>query len=1406
MSRRARAGFLSDIQTLGNSYVPIGTIIPIFKADHSKVTDNGVVLQLGSVVAGAGGGSGYTTNLSDPNGFETVPITLEINAGNFSVSSETITYTDHGFITGDKLTVIETSQAPNSTKLGGSIQEIEVTSGGAGYTSSPTISITDSGSGPVKQANVAAIVNTATGVLTGVTVLDGGLGYQFPQITISGGGATTNAVLNIVLATGGEGGVEFDSGFTFYVDKVDDDSFRLARSNGDIVAGKYYNVTDLGSAGNFTLASTTGTGLRVGVSANLDGTLNFCTIKNPGFGYQDGEVVFVNQPGSDGLGRIEIVTTSSPTADDVAFQYPGFLYCDGSSYNADEYPLLYQIIKDDYGGSGGTFKTENFGSDSAITFNVPDYKTRKLVGSGGGVTGGGSPVSGNVIASVGTSGGKWYFSKSEQEKLYDIGNIIISGYTNVTEFVGGSLTGEVTVEIGPLQEKPISTVPEHEHQILTSVAASSTAFEGTGAINDDHSVGFKDSTGQVGFFLPEGGGQLFHNHGIVDYVVTDPNLSTFGNVSGIGEKEYKSFASTAINLATDTITINNHKLFTGNMVRVSENTQGTPASLNDGVTAYSLDVNTTWFVIKVDDNNIKLAKTKYLARTNNSLDITATGDAGNLTFETGYKIAGNLPPDITTTIGTPTPTVYLIDDTYTIGGKTIQLPGNTLTSSEVKVEQGTDGTYSVPAPSADELPIVGITGFACGGGGGGATTDSSGPANGQNSYYQFTFNGNTYRITATGGKGGVNGNNGGAGGAGGAGSYTVNGTTTAFSNTLSNVSLAGGLTLNVDLYYTSNPGESGGPSAGGEGGTSALVNGAGGDGSRTLYTGSGTVSQTFSSPTAAGSYSNYNIPNTWPLDSLTAEVRGGGGGAGHDGNETATPGSGTAGKRVTALVNQTNSGTLRIYVGGGGSGGNGTTRGTGSSNGFASGGNGGNGSGAGGGGGGGAASAVGTSSTNFIGAAGGGGGGGGGNTGGTSGINGTTNAANDGVQELSAIFGNGGGTGSNSVCSGGGGGGGGGGVGVGAGIGGGGGGGNGSNARRSGYGGQRGQSSIKSSGTGPTATLVSSGGAGNAGIGAANSVNNGGNGSVTFTAVENQTYYGDGGGGGGSGAFFYWSFTGMENVGSGTAVVGGGNNNGGQDGAIQVGYLVTSSTDGGTATSSTSGLFDSSSDGVDYAPSGTGTGTAGFNSPNDEQYLRFEGSEQVRYARTIAINASDGNSKGSPIIQIVINVITGNGSNGGETPNEPLELFASNDNAASFAKIGTVSSAGSNTSWTDVTLNLDSDYQVSNLILELRQTRASSGNASNDNYGVHQVKFIYDETEQQIVTYPTAKADLGIEKIVERIEPQGDPLNSAGIDVNEGLFTLSSAVKLNVTSALQPEIDIPLLTRYHRVKYLIRAY
>jgi hypothetical protein len=1406
MARSTRSNYLTDKVTFTSSTFPIGAIVPIFKVDDNKVADNGVVLALGSVVSGAGGGSNYYTDLSSTAGFSTIPITLDIVTGNIGATTDTITYTNHPFVDGDKVTVIEAEQAPNKCKLGASIQSFTITNGGSGYTSVPSVQVTDNGSGPFVAGSFQCVLTN--GSVTAINVIGGGEGYQFPQVSITGGGGS-NATATANLSSGGVGGVQFERGFTFYVKKVNNNSFRLTRSNGDVTAGKYYNITDIGSSGNFTLATATGFGLRVGVSANLDGSVNFATIKKSGYGYSAGDVVYINQPGSSGTARVEIVTVSNTTSTDPIHQYPGFLYCDGSVYDADDYPLLYRAIGNQYGGTGGTYNPSSFGSSSAVTFAVPDYKTRKLVGAGGGVSGGGSPVSGNVISTVGATGGRWFFSKTQQEDLFDVGNIVISGYDNVTEFVSGYLTGQVSIQIGPLQEKPIAAVPEHEHAILTSDAPQAGTFEGSGAFADNHSAGYKSGTGQVNFFTPESGVPLFHSHGIVDYVIPDPNASTYGNVNGIGSKTTKTISSSAIisNGTETTITINSHELQSGYKIRVQSNDQTTVAQVNLGSTTTPFSANTEWYVIKVDANKIKIASSRYNALRGIALTFSTNGSGGTIVLETHYLAAGNFPSQIVKEIRTPDPTVYDIDNNYVIGGKPIFIPGDTFTTTVNKVNQTTSGSFAVSAPSSSELPLISIAVALGGAGGSGATTNTAGSAGGD-TYYSFSANGYTYEARATGAGGGTRGDSGGNGGAGGDGFvYVKSGGSTVQTvdiSSLSNggsTSLTGGATLTRVSYYDGLSGGGGSSSQGGAGAISSYIGGEGGDGARTLFTGSNTVTQSFTTPSS--SFYSYNIPNTWPLSSLQAEVRGGGGGSGGlgDGGGGWFAGSGIGGKRVVANINPGNNGTLRVYVGGGGNAGG--NRGGGSGGvGFASGGNGGNSSGGGAGGGGGGASAVGTASAVIIGAGGGGGGGGAGDGTQDSDQNGQLNST-DGVQDLSALFSGTGANGGDSVCSGGSGGGGGGGVGVGSGIGGGGGGGGGSNARRDGFGGARGQSAVKSSGTGPTASTVTSGGAGNAGSVGLGGTAAGGNGSVTFTAVENQTYYGSGGGGGGSGAYFEIQFSNVGNGSAGSGVVGSGNTSG----RASVGYQVSGSSGGSTGTSVTAGVFDRASAGVNYVESGTGSGsTGGFVSPDGYKYLRFVGSEANRWARTIEVNASATGPKGTVMESVTFQVIRGNGSNGGEVPNEPLELFASNDSGGSYNKLGTISTPSGSASWENATVTIPEDYQVNNLLLEVRQDRSSSGNDNNDNYGIAKVTFNHAEGEVTTIVTTSGKVDLGVESLTEVIAPQGNPISSAGIDVNDGQFTLSSAVKLNVTYQLQPEIDIPLLTRYHLVKYIIRAY
>ena len=1409
MSRNVRSNFLTDKATFGNSTLPIGSIVPIFKAEGLKVVDNGVVdplTGLGSVVSGAGGGTGYVSDLGTIAGYPTTPIKVDIPATAFTVGTDNVTIPNHPFVEGDKLRVTATTQAPNKCKLGASIQSITVNSPGTNYTSPPLVQVTDNGSGPVSAGVFTAQIDSSTGQVSGINVVDGGVGYQFPVVTLIGGGGS-NATATPNLANDGLGGIDLDRGFTFLVDVVDSDNIKFTRSNGDIAAGKYFNITNVGSNGTVSVASSTGFGLTVGIAANLNGSVNFATVKKQGYGYEIGDAVYILQPGSSGTARVEIVTTISETATIPDKQYEGWLYCDGSEYDADEYPLLYEVIENKYGGLGGTYDVEDFGQSSGgIKFNVPDYKARKLVGAGGGVSGGGSPVSGNVISTVGATGGRWFFSKTQQEALFDIGNIVIDGYANISEFVGGSLTGEVELQIGPLQEKMISSVPEHDHAIMTSSAPQAGAFEGSGFAVDNCLASYKDSTGQVDFFLPNGGTPLFHSHGIVDYVITDPTLSTFGNVGGIGNTV--DVIITATNIIGEALgtrfNINGHDLATGYKIRVKKNDQTTQLVFDVDGTPVAFAQNTEWYVIVIDDDNFYLARTKYQARLGQALTATTNGSAGqDIIIELAYQIAGDLPADSVTVIQQPSDTVYDIGDSYTIGGKTIQLPGGTSSTTTVVASSTSPGSFTVPAPTTEQLPIAGVSGTLGGAGGGGATTDTTG-TNGGDTYYEFSYNGTQIQIVAEGGAGGANANDGGAGGAGG-GARIVSGSAGATNVNATGTYNVGGLDINIGLYFDGLAGGGGGVSSGGAGGAASYIGGAGGDGARTLFTGTNETSQSFTTPSS--SFYTYTIPQTWPLDSLKAIIRGGGGGSGGtgDGGSGWHAGNGGNGKEVTVNINSGTAGGLRVYVGGGGGRSINRASGAGANNGFAPGGNGGSGTGGGGGGGGGAASAIGTSVTMIAGAGGGGGGGAAGDATQGADQNGGP-SGNDGAQNLSNIFSGSGANGGNSVCSGGGGGGGGGGVGFGSGIGGGGGGGNGSNARRDGYGATRGQSSYKGSGAGPSASLISAGEANNGATVGVGQEADGSDGSVEIIAVENQTFYGNGGGGGGSGSYLSFEFDATD-INSGTLVVGNSGVSGAQPGEGSVGYEVTETISGGTGTSVTSGLFDSASVSVDYVQSGTGTGVnGGFASVDSEKYLRFFGAEATRFARTIGIDATNGNSKASPINTVRIRVIRGDGSNGGEQPNEPLELFASNDNATSFTKIGTISSASGPTNWTLVDIPLTATYQVNNLILEVRQTRSGAGNADNDNFGIDYVAFVHDEVESTVTTYPSGKADLGIEFVSERIEPQGDPINSAGLEVNEGTFTLSSAVKLNVSSALQPDIDIPLLTRYHLVKYMIRAY
>jgi len=77
----------------------------------------------------------------------------------------------------------------------GTIQSIDVTNGGSGYTVAPTVTIENPASGLGVATATATVTN---GAVTSITLTDNGLGYtSIPNVTISGTGTNATATANV---------------------------------------------------------------------------------------------------------------------------------------------------------------------------------------------------------------------------------------------------------------------------------------------------------------------------------------------------------------------------------------------------------------------------------------------------------------------------------------------------------------------------------------------------------------------------------------------------------------------------------------------------------------------------------------------------------------------------------------------------------------------------------------------------------------------------------------------------------------------------------------------------------------------------------------------------------------------------------------------------------------------------------------------------------------------------------------------------------------------------------------------------------------------------------------------------------------------------------------------------------
>ena len=1075
-------------------------------------------------------------------------------------------------------------------------------------------------------------------------------------------------------------------------------------------------------------------------------------------------------------------------------------------------------------------------------FRVPDYRDKKLIGYGEGVNGAGTALVGNAATiQVGDVGGQWFISTDvieDPDEFFAISDVLTTGYSDVQTQIQPYLTGSKKYVVGPVGDYAFSKPAEHQHQLLNSIVyeGSETTVGGV----DTFAVKYENTKGSVIDFTPGGensdGLVLGHAHGLLGEKPINNSMATYGNVEGIGEKSEDSenagcylygitesppLDTTGVSSDGTYITVvvnGDHNLDVGDWVTITNG-----STLNGSYQIISTGFTATTFKLQPDP-----------------AIATTTQNAAVVKQASGV---------FDTVTETPNPDVWAVDSNTVIGGKeTIAFEADQYVL-EVDEELESSGSISIGADDAGANAMKYEIKLYAPGGGGGGTTGNGGNAG--NASVTFSIDGVSYTVSANGGSGGTSGNNGGDGGSGG--TYTIPSALLTDDR--------------VDISYDENgpDGTDGGsddastPAGGTQNGGPDAIAGNGGNGGYNTTPISGDFDKTFTSDGSYNAATDDDLPTISgtkaTIDSIKLDISGGGGGNGNsnsNNNCSVVGGTGSKGRRVVGTANGT---SFSFEIGT--KGGNGfnnvsnnsveatnTSVGTGPANG----GNGGRGAwyNAGSGGAGGGATGVKNSVGWILGA---GGGGGGGGTGGNGNNSDGCSPGNNGkgpegnvvsTNNVAPYTGNGGGTGG---CT----------------AGGGGGGGGGWNDES--VGGSAGSADGGAAGEPHPSGTTGGGGGGRTGGSAYNSTyvsavteSNGSSsgGYVKFTVNYSGTQINKSGGGGGAGGAVVITLTGTkDDIGSfATAVTaslgdpgsaGSGGGNAGNAGYVQVrvfsidpgeAEVVGVSTPAGrvwetegfptntaTGSGSTTGgaIWHSSSDDVNVKQSSTGTfANATTLSPVSNRFIEFAGSGN-RFLQLGPLNLSAAE-------ELYFTVIKGNGSNGGDAPEEPLELYyktsvdSTSENLIQNIAAASVSASG----WVNYKVELDEDSPArkNNVYLVIRQTRAAGSNDNDDTneknldkWGLAQFAVVYGEVSKQVFT-PSLNAsipgndddgdcgpDVGIDYVRRTVTAA-----KSNITFTDGTFQLSTSTPISVTGTASVVDPIPLITRYHRAKYLIKAF
>ena len=515
---------------------------------------------------------------------------------------------------------VNSQATATATQSGGEIDSITVSDQGAGYTRTPTVTVTDAngpGTGASASADITDSNGKVVGYITAINIVNAGSGYVDPVITISE--PNTNIETNVNATTGEIESVTVNNGGAGFFTGSGSGATATATTDGDAITNitvtnggtGYYaeptvNITGAGS-GAEAIASVRG-GQVVEVTILSGGTGYTGT---PSISFTDERIpasITVDDPGPGSGAIAEAVLTGKVTGvivDDGGANYssPSVSLVDPNGTGA----ILAATVYDGSSGIEGIFVTDGgtgYTTAPNVTINDPD-------GTG-------------ATATASISGGQ-------------VTDIIVdtpgTGYTDPTIIIGdidsGGGTGATAVATGSIKSIDVTNAPPP--------AGTGYSQSPTVSISDTTGSGAAATAVVVGVVQDitiSNGGNNYINPTIT--IESNPGILYPGTASpgSFGESYADASASTVFGLITaGTVVPSNYQLSPGYSLTISD----TYADLNNPSYAGGTGATITPFIqdgvlTKVEFQNSRDYGLGYIS--DPDVTVTATSGTGAIVSST----------------------------------------------------------------------------------------------------------------------------------------------------------------------------------------------------------------------------------------------------------------------------------------------------------------------------------------------------------------------------------------------------------------------------------------------------------------------------------------------------------------------------------------------------------------------------------------------------------------------------------------------------------------------------------------------------------------------------------------------------------------------------------------------------